>query len=108
MPVKTIVDEHAATELYVATISNGNFYHYVVMPALVNLSKKGKRGTYNNAKALKLWEIVATKAAKAYTLEYDTKGAKYHEVFNATTRRAVAINLQTYYDEQLRCLVTGA
>lgn len=62
-----------------------------------NLIKKMKKGTYDSAKAVKLWQYWADEAAKKYEKEFGTPGSK---IFSVQDRKKVAIAKAKDFEER--------
>jgi hypothetical protein len=87
------VDVHAKEELHLF-IDNDRRFSYnspegIGLAVRENLLKKIKKGTYDHTLAAKGWLHVVDAAAQAYAKEFDD-AKRWHVMFNAPTRRAVA------------------
>lgn len=91
-------DESRELELY--TTNNGGLYRQMITPIINNLHKKYKRGTYDADKAVDLWYNVATEGAKLYNREFGS-GSQWSRLFNVQCRYTVAVNLESYYKEEV-------
>lgn len=99
--MKTILDKEAAVELELYAENTYELYKNCTIPTINNLKRKHNRGIYDRGKAVKAWEHVAERAAKMYAREFDDV-SRWHHIFNAATRRAVAQNLESvYYNEYI-------
>ena len=96
----TIANMHAVRELVLYTDNTRIIYERHTLPVIENLRKKAKRGTYDPEKAAKAWGYVAEAAAKAYAREYD-RPENWCRLFNASTRRAAAAELEETNREQV-------
>ena len=96
----TIACKVSARELALYTVNDSKLYRHATA-CLENLAKKVCKGVYNSDKALILWGHHATIAAKQYTREFDSIGSKYHQTFNAATRRLAAVEIAAHYREEL-------
>lgn len=97
----TQADEHAANELELYAMNDGDIYHRSFMPAVKNLNAKFKKGTYDREKAIKLMGYVAEFAAKRYEKEFLNRG-EWSKVFNAATRRLAARGFVSVYEAEYR------
>lgn len=97
--MKTTVNFDAARELELYTENTREIYEQNTMPTIENLKKKYKRGTYDREKAVVAWGYVADSAAKMYSREFSS-GRDWYNIFNASTRRAVAETLESVYFEE--------
>lgn len=93
-------DEQRELELY--TINDGDIYRQRIKPILENLRKKIKKGTYDEKKAVKLWEYAADAGAQKYNKEFGDPKGKIDQIFKKSDRREVAKELQKHYEEELR------
>lgn len=99
--MKTIIDTIAARELALYAENDGYLYRHHAKPIIANLARKMRKGQYDAAKAVKLWEHFATEAAKKYCRDFGTPNEAYFRVFNAATRREAAAQLEESYREQV-------
>ena len=88
-----------STELLLYTENTSEIYYRHIIPALDNLRKKFKKGTYESNKAVNLWYYVATAAANMYNKEFC---GQFNTVFTVTDRFTVAVELEKKYHEELR------
>jgi len=86
------VDEHAAHELDVYAENTSELYAQK-KSILANIARRHKSGTYDHAKAPKLWMYLVDAAARRYRKEFG--GGP--ETFNKVTREAVARELADRY-----------
>lgn len=96
----SMVDADAARELALFADNDGDLYRMQTTSIIENLAKKSAKGTFDTAKAVKLFGYLADNAAKKYAWEvgnrkYGTRS--WHEqavdgngLFNAATRREAA------------------
>lgn len=98
-PVQPL-DRPAAHELALYVISTGEYYRRDVPQIMANLRAKIRRGVYDHARAVKLWQYLADRAARDYTREHGTGGG--FGIFTPATRVAAAREIQQHYDEELR------
>lgn len=95
------IDAEGARELELFIV-NDSYTYRQVQAIIANLAKKIKKGTYDHAKAVKLWGYAADTGAQRYTKEYGAGGANgSYGSFNKPTRMAVAVELQKYYQDEL-------
>lgn len=91
------VDSHAATELVLFIENTADLAlegprgqgHSVLLNAL----RKWRKGTYEPALAVRLFEYLAESGAKRYAHEFD-HASRWSEIFNPATRRDVARQLE--------------
>lgn len=87
------VDEHAAQELELYLDNDARFSmdssSGIGHSIRQNLLKKIKKGTYDHSLAPQGWMHAVDAAAQAYAKEFDD-AKRWHVMFNAPTRRAVA------------------
>ena len=94
--MKTMLDKAAASELALYTENTRQVYDNATVPTIQSLEKKFRKGNYDSAKAVKAWEYVAEYAAKLYHKEFGGS-CRWFDVFNAATRHAVAVYLESVY-----------
>lgn len=97
------VDEHARNELDIYMTSDKRFSPEgsgFGRGVAERLAKRKDRGTYDSSKSWKAWMPVVDAAAKTYTKEHGSPGQKYHEIFSAATRRAVAHDWANWFDTE--------
>jgi len=88
-----------STELLLYTENTSEIYYRHIIPALDNLRKKFKKGTYNSDKAVDLWYHIATAAAKMYDKEFS---GQFETCFTVTDRFTVAVELERRYSEEFK------
>ncbi len=103
-------DGTAARELELYIVNDGTLYRQSVQPIIANLAKKIRKGKYDKAKAVKLWQYAADFGAQRYTQEFGGSYGKHsgngsYGAFSAPTRRTVAAALQEYYQDELDAAV---
>ena len=82
-------------ELLLYTTNDGNFYHKMILPVIVNLRKKAKRGTYDSEKAVDAYYRIACEASKMYNKDFGYS-------FNVQDRFSCAVDMEEYYrDDQV-------
>ena len=91
-------DDSRELELY--TTNNGDLYRQMITPIINSLRKKYQRGTYDANKAVDLWYNVATEGAKLYNKDFGSDG-QWSRLFNVQCRYTVAVNLESYYKEEV-------
>ncbi len=91
-----------ATELVLFITNDGDLYRQQAQPIIKNLRKKIAKGTYDAAKAVKLWGYLANSGAQKYTKEFGGSGNGSYGSFSAADRRAAAKELADSYEEELR------
>jgi hypothetical protein len=77
--------------------NNAQLYRQIETPIRVNLEKKYKKGTYQPALAVKLWQHWADEAAKRYNKEFGGGGSKWFEIFSPATRLHVAKEQEEFH-----------
>ena len=91
-----------AHELTLFATNDGELYRARIQPIIANLARKVAAGTYDPAKALKLWRYAADDAAQRYTREHGTPGPHgAYGSFNVETRKACAAMLAESYAESV-------
>jgi hypothetical protein len=99
-------DEARELELYI--VNDSGLYRQSVQPVIKNLAKKMKKGTYDAAKALKLWGYTAGFGAQKYTKEFTGSGSGSewahgsYGAFSPADRKEVAKGLAEYYADELK------
>jgi hypothetical protein len=87
------VDSHAATELVLFIENTADLSpdgpHGQGRSVLLNALRKWRKGTYEPALAVRLFEYLAESGAKRYAREYDHP-SRWSEMFNPATRREAA------------------
>ena len=86
-----------ARELFAYADNHSRIYENYIMPAIKNLNKKMKNGTYDTEKAIKLFYYVAIDAAKMYKTEFGYW-------FSVYDRWNCAIQLRNDYEENYKYL----
>ncbi len=94
------VSQTDVRELVLYITNDADLYHRQVQLIIANLAKKTVRGLYSETRAIDLWMHLANAGDKKYKAEHSTRGPGY--MLTADTRRAVAKELQKYYEEELR------
>lgn len=82
-------DAHAARELELFLMSDGDLYRRQYQPILANLTRKKYKGIYDRQKAVKLFMYLMDNGAKEYMRQY----GKYEDapkVFSKATKEYVA------------------
>ena len=99
------IDEHAAKELELYLDNDSRFsmdapsgIGYSVRENMLRLQKRGK---YNHALAPKGWLHVVDAAAQSYAREFDD-AKRWHVIFNAPTRRAVAKSMADEFRDRVQ------
>jgi hypothetical protein len=82
-------------ELRLFADNDGNLHRQSFVPVVNNLSKKMDKGVYDPAKAEKLWQYHADRAAQAYTKQFGSGGQKWHQMFGPEVRREAAKHWQS-------------
>lgn len=90
-------DSHAATELVLFIENTADLSpdgpQGQGRTVLLNALRKWRKGTYEPALAIRLFEYLAEAGAKRYAHEYD-HSSRWSEMFNPATRREVARQLE--------------
>ncbi len=94
-------DEHAATELRLFIDNDGDLYRQQTTSIHKNLVTKMARGIYNHAGAVKLFGYLCESGAKKYAREFAHE-SEWHKIFSVATRKAVAEELATHFEEEAR------
>ena len=87
-------------ELYLYAVNTRDIYFKYVIPAVKNLAKYYKRGTFDAAKAVDAFFPAACAAAKLYCREFARLEDAPH-VFDVTARYTVAANMLSRYMENI-------
>jgi len=95
-----IGDKVTVNELVLHITNDYGMYSGIINSTLKLFARKIKNGTYNADKALIQWYTVATLGTKSYEREYMNKGEGCH-IFTVAIRKAVAVELADYYQEEL-------
>jgi len=77
-----------AYELKLFADNDSNLYSKSKVPIMKNLSKKFKKGNYNNTLAIKAWKLFVDKAAKAYGKEHGNNDG--FKIFSPAVRKELA------------------
>ncbi len=93
--------EAEQTELELYIVNDGDLYRQRAQPIMANLAKKMRKGTYDHAKAAKLWAYLADAGAQKYTKDFDARGASSYGVFTKADRVAVGKSLADNYREEV-------
>lgn len=96
----TTIDEDAVRELVLVITNDGDQYRQQITPAIDNLKRKAKKGTYDRDLAVKLWQYVADEGVRRYNKKYGS-GTYSVAWLNPATRRAIAEELRDYYEEEV-------
>lgn len=88
-----------STELLLYTMNTSKIYFRHIVPALDNLRRKYKKGTYDSEKAVDLWYHVATTSATGYNQEFS---GEFQEAFTVSDRFTVAVDLERHYHEEIK------
>ena len=86
-----------ARELFVYADNHSEIYEDYIMPAIDNLNKKVKKGTYDKEKAIEMFWYAADEAAKRYKEEFGYR-------FSVNDRWNCAIQLRNDYEENYKYL----
>jgi len=97
-PAKSVGDNVAATELVLYSDNDSDIYNFVVRNILPNQFRKLRSGKYDSNKAVRIWEIVAERAAHKYVKEF---GGDYATTFNKATRLIAAKVLHAAFERNL-------
>ncbi len=100
-------DGTAARELELFIVNDGDLHRHQTQPIIKNLAKKMVKGTYDAAKAVKLWGYLADSGAQKYTKEIGGEYGKHsgngsYGAFNKPTRTATAKSLADYYLDDVK------
>ena len=96
MTRKQPADPVTARELALYAINDSNTHHGCTAAVIANLARKRRKGTYNPTLAPKAWRYVADLAAKRYTHEFGTPGAR---IFSPADRDMAALEIMEHYEE---------
>ena len=90
-----------AGELKLFIDNDGDLYRRQTTYIQQNLSKKFVKGTYDHAKAVKLWMYLVEAGAKKYAKEFSV-GTDWHSMFPKNTRLTVAQALADDWQQELK------
>ena len=88
--------ESRELELYAE--NDGKLYFSMIVPAVKNLAKKYKKGTFDADKAIDAFYYVADEAARRYCKEFGNG----KQMFSVTDRFTCAAGLLDYYLENIQ------
>lgn len=77
-------------ELRVFADNDRDLHRQSLQPIRDNLGKKMDKGSYDPAKAEKLWGYHADRAAQAYHKQFGSAGDQWHKMFPPSVRREAA------------------
>ena len=83
-------DPDMAREIELYAENDGDLYRQQRRPILQNLTRKYKKGTYDVAKAAKLWRYFIDTAMKKYNKDFGSKGDKWHTLLSTHDRQLLA------------------
>ena len=89
-----------ARELTLYAINTGSLYDRAIVPAVRNLAKKWRKGTYNAERAIDAFFPIATEAARMYCREF-ARLVDAPQVFDVTARFTAASDMADYYMENI-------
>lgn len=89
---------HETRELTLYALNTREPYERYVVPAIANLARRAKKGTYNRDLALKAWKRVVDAMAKAYARDYDNE-RNWNRIFSVQDRKDAAEYLEHCYDK---------
>lgn len=79
-----------AYELALYIDNDADLYRQRTLPIIQNLQRKWTKGTYDHAKAVKLWRYLADAGARKYTQEFGSRGGSSYGIFTVAMRNEVA------------------
>lgn len=83
-------ESHESRELRLFADNDRDLNRQSTQPIRDNLGKKMDKGSYDPAKAEKLWGYHADRAAKAYHTQFGSPGQAWHQAFPPSVRREAA------------------
>lgn len=83
-----------ARELFVVAINEGRLYHDRIIPALENMKRYYRKGTFNKEKAADMFFYIATAASDQYFKDFGYK-------FDVTARYTAAVDMVDYYMDKI-------
>lgn len=83
-------DVHAVNEIKLFIENDYQLYKSQLLPILVNLTKKYKKGTFDITKAAKLFRYLIDSGLKKYHKDYGSKGDKWFELLSTNDRQYLA------------------
>lgn len=91
-----------ARELHLYANNTHSVYQQAHLPVIKNLQKKWKAGTYNHDLAVKGMRHAVDAAAKSYAKEHGSPGTPWHALFSTKDRNAVARELVTEFENEVK------
>lgn len=88
--LRDLIDKDAARELELYMSNDEGIYRQHTLPIQANLRKRIARGVFDADRSVTLWMYQVEAAAKKYTRQFDSPGARWSDVFSPATRRFVA------------------
>ncbi len=98
LPGVTTMQSHEARELTIHAPNNEDLWNRRRPEFLKNLIRRKLNGTYDSAKAVKLWEYFADEVAKSYTREYGN-GVGFG-IFTKAQRREAAQEFRDDFENE--------
>lgn len=89
-----------ARELTLYAVNTGSLYDRAVVPAVRNLAKKHRKGTFDADRAIDAFYPIATEAARMYCREF-ARLEDAPQVFDVTARFTAAADMLDYYMENI-------
>ena len=99
--MKTTANADQVRELVLYTENTSEIYHRHTVPTVRNLAKFYTKGNFDESKALKAFEHVATASARAYVKEFCEAGAEYHRIFTKADRVQASKELLAIHREHI-------
>ena len=99
MKYEDLSDE--ARELVLHGDNTEHLYKTSHQPIIKNLAKKKAKGNYDEAKARKLWNYHADRAAQSYHKEYGSPHHPWHKMFEPSHRKEAASHWEAKHREEL-------
>jgi len=89
-----------ARELKLYIDNDADLHRSQHVSILKNLATKKARGAYEHPLAVKLFGYLVEAGAKKYAKEFGSPGQVWHQLFPASTRKAVAEELTTDFEDE--------
>lgn len=97
----TYANDIAARELFLYASNNQTLYNMYVQPILKSFRRKLNKGIFNKDLAPKAFDTCVKDAAMQYCKEFGSPNQKYHEMFNAATRRETARMMYEHFEDEI-------
>jgi hypothetical protein len=89
-----------ARELTLYAVNTGSLYTRAIVPAVRNLARKYRKGTFDAVRAIDAFFPIATEAARMYCREF-ARLEDAPQIFDVTARFTAAADMLDYYMENV-------